>query len=106
MAEIRGHEGRGDQTAPASQPSGDERGLSTRARAKFEHEAAALDLSEAEQLAAWSANMAEQGDATESQRLAEISARLYESANRRRQIAERLENESGDGTRAGSRRPT
>lgn len=65
-----------------------------RARAQFEHEVAAFDLSDAEQLAVWSAAMAEQGDATESQRLAAKAARLFESADQHRRTAERLEREA------------
>ncbi|MEO6999627.1 MAG: hypothetical protein ABI112_16220 [Terracoccus sp.] len=75
-------------------PSSDAKAM---AMAKFEHEVAALDLSEAEQLATWSAAMAEQGDAAESQRLADHSARLTESAHRHRQRAERLEGEADPG---------
>lgn len=61
------------------------------AQAKFEHEAATLDLSDAEQLALWATRMAEQGDAAESERLADLSARRYESADGHQQTAQRLE---------------
>ncbi len=95
MAEMLGDEGFDDGAGPAWPTSGDaETGLPARERAKFEREAAALDVSEAEQLAAWSAALAEQGDAADSQRLASMSARLCESAGRRRQVAERLEREA------------
>ena len=96
MAEMLGFEGHQAATGSAGQTPGDEAAalaVEARSRARFEHEAAALDLSEAEQLSAWSAAMAEQGDAAESQRLANISVILYESAKRRRQTAERLERE-------------
>lgn len=97
MAEVVGDEGYEPTTRSALQaPVDGEATLPVDAKdmAKFEHEAAALDLSEAEQLAVWSAAMADQGDAAESQRLADNSARLCESANRHRQMAERLEREA------------
>ncbi len=100
MAEMLGHEGHQATTGSAWQTPGDEGAalpVDARAMAKFEHEAAALDVSEAEQLSVWSAAMAERGDAAESQRLANLSAVLYESAKRRRQTAERLERELGQG---------
>ena len=100
MAERVGHEGHPAATGSAGQTLGDEAAalpVEARSRATFEHEAAALDLSEAEQLSAWSAAMAEQGDVAESQRLANRSSILYESAKRRRLTAERLERELEQG---------
>ncbi len=98
MAEMVGHEGC-DDTAGSGVPAQGavEAALpvEAKARAKFERETAALDLSEAEQLSLWSTAMAEQGDASESQRLVDLSARRYESADRHRQTAERLETELG-----------
>ncbi len=70
------------------------RPVGVRATAQFEHEVAALDLSDAEQLAVWSEAMAEQGDVTESQRLAAKAARLCESADQHRRTAERLERQA------------
>lgn len=96
MAETVGHEGCDDTAGSAGRAQGGVEAalpVDAKAKAKFEHEAAALDLSEAEQLALWSTAMAEQGDAAERQRLADLSARRYERADCHRQTAERLESE-------------
>ncbi|MDN5764724.1 MAG: hypothetical protein L0H96_02215 [Humibacillus sp.] len=98
MAELVGDEGYEVTTEGAVRTPGDADAVlpaDAKAWAKYEHEVAALDLSEAEQLAAWAAAMAEQGDATESRRLADNSARLRASADRHRRGAEQLEREPG-----------
>lgn len=61
------------------------------ARASYEHEAAALDLSEAAQALAQAACLVRQGRIDELQHLTALASRLYESADRHRELAERLE---------------
>ena len=61
------------------------------AEARFEHEAGVLDLSEAAQAVARARTLADRGDVVESQRLAEVARQLYESADRRRERAQRLD---------------
>lgn len=98
MAELLGDEGYKATTESASRTPADADAvlpIDAKARAKYEHEVAAFDLSEAEQLAGWAAAMAEQGDAAESRRLADNAARLRASADRHRRGAERLEREPG-----------
>lgn len=94
MVEMVGHDGCDDPARGAGPAQGEVAipvDAPAEAQAKFEHEVAALDLSEAEQLALWATRMAEQGDAAESQRLADLSARRYQSADGHRQTAQRLE---------------
>jgi len=61
--------------------------------ARFEYEAAVLDLSEAAQAAARAGTLADQGDVGESQRLTELARQLYERAGRHRQQAQHLDPE-------------
>jgi len=61
--------------------------------ARFEYEAAVLDLSEAGQTAARAGTLADRGDVVESQRLAELARQLYDSADRHQERAHRLDPE-------------
>ena len=63
----------------------------TAAQARYEHEVAALDLSEAAQAVAQAASLAERASINEIQRLDALAARLYESADRHRELARCLE---------------
>lgn len=63
------------------------------AEARFEHEAAVLDLSEAGQAVAQARAHADRGDMLESQAVAELAGQLYDSANRHRERAQRLDPE-------------
>lgn len=63
------------------------------AQAKFEHEAAALDLSDAAQAAARSSAAVDRGDLDVSQRLTEMATQLYKSSCCHRDSARRLDSE-------------
>jgi len=61
------------------------------AEARFEHEGAVLDLSEAAQAVARAGTLADRGDVVGSQRLADVARQLYDSADRHRERAQRLD---------------
>lgn len=61
------------------------------AKARFEHELATFELADAAQAAARSAAASRSGTETDGAAQAELAARLYDSADRHRRTAERLE---------------
>ena len=75
----------GSARTDAREPTGRE------AQARFEREAAALELSEAEQRLVWAERMDRQGDEAESARLTAEAEQLYASADRHHRRAVELE---------------
>lgn len=81
MAERAGWpESAGDSTTVVSARADPDEPSTREAQARFEHDVAALELSEAEQRTAWAEHMGRQGDEAESARLTAEAELLYASA--------------------------